>query len=237
MDLVLVVLGALGGSLVGQGAAAAFTDDVNTLLLVSFAGQFVGTLGVLWLLGRSKGLGYESLGFDIQPGDVLYIGLGVGLQIAIALLFIPLQEVLVPEGEPSQDLIQMFSQLDSGAARIAMTAIAVFLAPLTEELMFRGVLLKSLVHRSRTFVLVVTSLVFALFHLAGTSSMGAGILVFIQIFLVGLVLAHLTLRHGRLGPAIFVHSGFNLLAALLLLLPEEVMEELGQAAGWFHAGY
>lgn len=232
IDLVLVVLGALGGALVGGGAAGAFTQDTNIALLVSLGGQFVGTLGVLWLVARSKGLGFDSLGFDIRPADALYLGLGVALQIAIALLFIPLQEILVPEGGPSQDLTEIFAELDHPAARIAMIATATFLAPLSEELMFRGVLLRSLAHRSRITVLLVTSLVFAFFHLAGVASPGAGVLVFIQIFLVGLVLAHVTLRQDRLGPAIFIHAGFNLLAALILLLPEEMLEELDQTAGW-----
>ena len=235
MDLVLVVLGALAGSLVGGGVAAAFSQETNTVLLASFAGQFVGTLGVMWLVARSRGLSEDSLGFDIRPGDVLYLGLGVALQIGIAILFIPMQRILVPEGGPSQELTEMFGELDTAAARIAMIAIATFLAPLTEELMFRGVLLQALLHRPRTVVIVVTSLVFALFHLAGVPSVGAGVLVFSQIFLVGLVLAHLTLRHRRLGPAIFVHSGFNLLASLILLLPPEMLEELGQTAGWFGA--
>jgi membrane protease YdiL (CAAX protease family) len=30
------------------------------------------------------------------------------------------------------------------------------------------------------------------------------------------------LRSGRLGPAIFLHSGFNLLAAIVLLLPADL---------------
>lgn len=229
MDLVLVVLGAFGGSLAAGGAAAAFGGDDNTIILVSFAGQFIGTVGVMWLVGRSRELDFDSLGFDIRPSDTLYLGLGVVLQIAVALLFIPLQQVLVPDGGASQDLTQMFSDLDSAAARIAMAAIATFLAPVSEELMFRGVLLRALSHRSRRTVLIVTSVVFALFHVAGTTSAGAALLVFLQIFVVGLVLAHLTLRHDRLGPAIFVHAGFNLLTTLVLLLPPEVLEQLEQA--------
>ena len=90
--------------------------------------------------------------------------------------------------------------------------------------MFRGVLLRALESKSRRTVMVVTSLVFAAFHLLGVTSVGAGVLVFVQIFLVGLVLAHVTLRHGRIGPAMFVHSGFNLVAAVILLLPQEVLE-------------
>ncbi|HEX2153588.1 MAG TPA: CPBP family intramembrane glutamic endopeptidase [Acidimicrobiia bacterium] len=231
VDLVLVVLGALAGSLIGGAAAAVFTEDTNTILLASFAGQFVGTVGVIWLIGRSRGLGTDSLGFDIRPLDTFYLGIGIVLQIAIALLFLPLQQILVPEGGPSQDLTEMFGRLDHPAARVAMIAIATFLAPVSEELMFRGVLLRALAGRSRRTILVVSSLVFAFFHLAGTPSGGAAVLVFVQIFLVGLVLAHLTLRHDRLGPAIFVHAGFNLLASVILFLPPEVLEQLGQNAG------
>jgi membrane protease YdiL (CAAX protease family) len=32
------------------------------------------------------------------------------------------------------------------------------------------------------------------------------------------------LRSGRLGPAIFLHSGFNLLAAIVLLLPADLAD-------------
>jgi hypothetical protein len=35
------------------------------------------------------------------------------------------------------------------------------------------------------------------------------------------------LRSNRLGPAIFIHSGFNLLAAIVLLLPPELLESVG----------
>lgn len=231
VDFVLVILGGLGGSLVGGAASVAFTEDTNTILIVSFLGQMLGHIAVIWLIGRGRGLDFESLGFDIRPSDGLYAGLGIALQIAIAIAFIPLQRLLVPSGEPSQELVEMFARLDTPAARIAMMAIATFLAPLAEELMFRGVLLQSLAGRSRTAIVVVTSVVFALFHIAGASSPPAGILIFLQIFLVGLVLARLTLRHQRIGPAIFVHAGFNLLATLVLLIPPEVLEQLEQAAG------
>lgn len=230
VDFVLVVLGGLGGSLAAGAAAVAFQASTNVTILVSFAGQFVGHIAVLVLIARGRGLDADSLGFDIRPADILYVGVGVVVQIAIALLFIPLQQILVPEGGFSQDVTEMFTQLDTPPARIAMVAISTFLAPVSEELMFRGVLLRSLAHRSRRTILVVTAAIFGLFHVAGASSAGAAVLVFSQIFLVGLVLAHLALRHDRIGPSIFVHAGFNLLAAIVLLLPPELLEELERAA-------
>jgi len=229
MDLVLIVLGALGRSLLAGAAASLADAPAETVLLATFGGQYVGTLGVMWVIARTRRLGPESLGFDIHPADVTYLGLGVALQIAIAILFAPLQQLLLPDQGPSQEVAEIFAALQGFGPRLAMVAVSTLLAPLSEELMFRGVLLRALESKSRRTVMVVTSLVFAAFHLLGVTSVGAGVLVFVQIFLVGLVLAHVTLRHGRIGPAMFVHSGFNLVAAVILLLPQEVLEQLGQA--------
>jgi membrane protease YdiL (CAAX protease family) len=233
VDFVLVVLGGLGGSLAAgtaAGTAAALLDTPGSDLTViaALVGQYVGHLGVLWLIARSRDLDAASLGFDIAPGDVLYLGIGVALQIALVILFIPLQQVLLPDGGNAQEVVDIIQQLGSPTARTAAVAITTFLAPLTEELLFRGILLKSMKGRRR--IMVVTATVFSLFHLIGVTSWPAGILVFAQIFLVGLVLAHVTLRRGRLGPAIFLHAGFNLLAALVLLLPEQVVEQLTSGA-------
>ena len=42
--------------------------------------------------------------------------------------------------------------------------------------------------------------------------------------LVGLVLVWVTLRSGRLGPAIFLHSGFNLLGVIVVLIPTDLLQ-------------
>lgn len=227
VDFVLVVLGGLLGTLVfglAAGLASGTTDEITSI--VTILGQYVGHLGVLWLIGRGRSLGLASLGLEIAPTDVLYVGLGVILQIALLVVFRPLQELLLPDGETAQDVVEIIQSLSSPAARVTAVAVTGFVAPLTEEIIFRGVLLRSMIHRPARRVMVVTSLVFALFHLIGVTSVNAGIIVFAQIFLVGLVLSHLTLSRGRLGPAIFLHAGFNLLAAIVLLLPEEMLEQI-----------
>ncbi|HJR92208.1 MAG TPA: CPBP family intramembrane glutamic endopeptidase [Acidimicrobiia bacterium] len=227
VDFVLVVLGGLGGTLAaGLGAGLLDSAGSDLTVIIAILGQYLGHLGVLWLIGRGRDLDAASLGFDIAPGDVLYLGLGVALQVALVVVFIPLQQILVPDGGNPQEVVDVIQQLGSPAARTAAVVVTTFLAPLTEEVVFRGVLLKSLEGRGRRLVMVVTATVFAVFHLIGVTSLGAGVLVFLQIFVVGVVLAHVTLRRGRLGPAIFLHAGFNLLAALVLLLPAELIEQL-----------
>lgn len=227
VDFVLVALGGLAGALVFGVPGLVWEDAGEVVIISSIIGQYIGHLGVLWLLGRGRGLGTDSLWLDIRTGDILYVGMGVFLQIALAVVFLPAQRLLVPDGG-AQEVAEFLQQLASPAVRITAVAVTALLAPIVEELMFRGMLLQSLIHRSRRFVIVVTALVFAAFHLLSVTSPGAGVLVFTQIFLIGLVLGHLTLRHQRLGPAIFVHGGVNLLAVVALLIPPELLEQLEQ---------
>ena len=72
---------------------------------------------------------------------------------------------------------------------------------------------------------------FAGFHLFGLSGdlLRGALLVVPTFFLMGVILARVTVKKGRLGPAIFIHSGFNLLALLILLMPPELVDRLLEA--------
>jgi membrane protease YdiL (CAAX protease family) len=224
VDFILVVLGGILGA--GLFAAISLLWDQDELLLVlGLVGQYVGHLVVLWLLARTKT--DSDLGFSIEAGDLRYLGLGLLLQLVLAVLFLPLTEYFFPDGESVQEVGSALASLESTAARIAAVVIAAVVAPVTEELTFRGVLLKAMGNRSRRAIMVVTALVFAGFHILGLDSsrlLEAAAVVLPQLFIVGVALAWVTLRTNRLGPAIFMHSGFNLLAALVLLVPPELLE-------------
>jgi hypothetical protein len=124
---------------------------------------------------------------------------------------------------------EVIATADTTFLRVALVSAAVVLGPFTEELMYRGVLLKALQTRGKFFALIVSSLVFAAVHLTGldTSRILASAAVFLPpLFLLGVILAWITQRTGRLGPAIFLHSGWNLLSAFVLLLPTEILEQV-----------
>jgi len=194
-------------------------------LVLALAGQYVGHLLVLWVLARRR----EDLGFMIVGSDTFYLGLGLVLQLALAVVFLPLASLLFPDGGSAQEVTSTLSRLETTPARVAAILTAVVVAPVTEELTFRGVLLKAFHERGRRTIMVLTSLVLAAFHTLGLDPdrlLQAAAVVLPQLFLVGLVLAWITLRTGRLGPAIFIHSGFNLLAAVVLLLPPELLEPI-----------
>lgn len=225
VDFVLVVLGGFLGAGVFLAVSLALGNS-EFLLVMGLAGQYVGHLLVLWLLGRGR---EGDLGFVIDGGDIRYLALGLLLQLVLAVLFLPLTTRLFPEGDSAQQIGDAISALETTPARIAAVVVAVVLAPVTEELIFRGVLLKALGYKRRRTIMVVTALVFAAFHMLGLAPealAAAALVVLPQLFLIGLILAWVTLKTGRLGPAIFLHSGFNLLAAIVLLIPQELLESV-----------
>jgi membrane protease YdiL (CAAX protease family) len=105
------------------------------------------------------------------------------------------------------------------------------LAPLTEELTFRGLLLRLIDQRagSRTAI-ILSAITFGLFHLTGLTTFDsetviqALVLAVPQLTILGIVLARLTFRSGNLGAAIFTHAGWNLLSFVLLLVAPSLLE-------------
>jgi membrane protease YdiL (CAAX protease family) len=207
LDFLFVILGGFVGAALFVAVSEILGGDELSLVL-ALTGQYLGHLLVLWLLSRRKD--HPDLGFAIEGRDVGYLGLGLVLQLALAVLFLPLSSLLFPDGESAQQVGTAISGLETTSARVAAMVTAVVLAPVTEELIFRGVLLKAIEQGGRRTIMVVTSLVFAAFHLLGldpSRMFQAAAVVLPQLFIVGLALAWVTLRSKRLGPAIFIHSG------------------------------
>jgi membrane protease YdiL (CAAX protease family) len=223
-DFWLAMFAGLVGAFVATIAVHELDGDMSALLIVAALSQYLGHLGTLWWLGRRRG-GLESLGLSIQPSDLRFIFLGLLLQITVPLIFFPLAN-LVTEGEGGQIIGDALRSLDATYAKVIMAGVVTVLAPVTEELLFRGVLQRSIGTGRRA--IWITALVFAVFHLVGLSGdfLRSLVLTMPTFLVIGLVLSYLTARQRRLGPAIFLHSGFNLLALVVLFLPTELVEQL-----------
>jgi membrane protease YdiL (CAAX protease family) len=93
---------------------------------------------------------------------------------------------------------------------VLLVAIVAVAAPLFEELFYRGLWLRAVERRWGTgWAVVTSSLVFGLIHLQ--------VYDLPALISFGLVAAVLTVRSGRLGPAIWAHVAFNLTAVVSLL--------------------
>jgi hypothetical protein len=187
-------------------------------------GQFVFTLGSIYLVGKARGRDFQRMAFVVEGRDGWMLIWGVALQILLALLFLPLAILVGLETEP-QALVAEIAETAGFLQRLALLLLIGLFGPILEELMFRGMLIDALAARfKRRGVVVGSSAAFAAFHLLGVSTeqpLESMAVLVPQLFLFGAVLAYLRLRHQRLGPPIFAHAGFNLLSlSILLFFPE-----------------
>lgn len=99
-------------------------------------------------------------------------------------------------------------------------AVVLCLTPLqaaTEELLFRGYLMQALglFIRRPALIAVLSSLLFALPHLANPEVAHGPLLIPLEYLAIGLLLAVVTLRDGRLELAIGIHAANNVFGALV----------------------
>jgi hypothetical protein len=198
------------------GHAGDDLDDVplGVLALVQ-VGLAAGFLVVPWFATRTKGNGIVAdLGFRARWPDLWKGGLaGAAAQlVVIPLLYWPLLDLL---DKTSDDLGQVAESLTDRVGTpvdvILLVLIVGVMAPVFEELFYRGLMQGALLKRGTPPVLAVggTALFFAASHLQLLQLPG--------LFVAGLVFGVLAHRTGRLGPAIAAHVVFNMVTVVSLL--------------------
>jgi uncharacterized protein len=206
---VLVVVAAAGGR---DRAADVFDDLSIGTLVVLQAFLWIGYGGWTMFVASRKGRGpVLDYGWRFTGADVLQ-GLLVGVAAQLLLVQAVFRFLFLVFGE--WDVSESARNLTDLAAEpldvVLLVLIVVIGAPVIEELFFRGLLLRSLERRWGSAVaLVVSSVVFAAIHLE--PRLLPGHLIF------GFLAGWLTLRSGRLGPAIWAHVGFNGVTVAVLL--------------------
>ena len=225
-DAAALFIGGVIGSIIAIVLATAVNGNTELetvpLLIISSLGQAAVTFGLLIYMSRSRGTGNWDLdfGFRFEPSDWRGILYGIGLQIGVTIaVLLPLAYLLGLEDPPQQDVADIAGDASSIGGRIAVLIVLVVIAPVTEELLFRGVLLSRLTRAmSPRSAVVVSAIVFAGIHLIDPDAA----FVAVGLFVIGLVLGWQALHTGRLGLAIMTHAGVNLLAAVALLLDFDV---------------
>lgn len=221
----------MGDAVLGTVLTVTVPALVGTAVLLSsgrtdFAGASLAAVALLqmplWagLLGAplwsTYGKGRRSLaddfGLRMRWRDIP-VGLGAGfatqlvLVVAIALIY-PLLGI-DPEqvGSSAEELTSSATDALGVVLLVAIVAVA---APLFEELFYRGLWLRAVERRLGTgWAVAISSLIFGVIHFQVYDL--PALLAF------GLVAALLTVRSGRLGPAIWAHVAFNLTAVVSLL--------------------
>ncbi|MBL4576772.1 MAG: CPBP family intramembrane metalloprotease [Opitutaceae bacterium] len=102
-----------------------------------------------------------------------------------------------------QELIGILRSGENVPYLIAIVFLAVIIAPINEELLFRGGVFRFLYQRVPSWAaILISSSLFAILH--------GNWLSFLPLVLLGSLLCLLTQKSGSLKPAIFLHALFNL---------------------------
>lgn len=230
-----IVIGAWLAAAVVTSAFALTGMDLTVLtIVVALPIQSAGIAFGLWVVIRRRRAKVEDLGFEVEPSDARFIGIGLMLALVVPLLLLPILTAM-GEDESGQALVDAVAAIRENTGLVILAGLSiVIIGPVMEELAFRGLLLRYLLQRSSPAVaIVVSSLTWGVVHVVsieqGASLAQAAINVLAP-FLLGLPLAWMTIRQGRLGWAIFTHAGYNLLQMVLLVLPPELLEQAANGA-------
>jgi hypothetical protein len=174
---------------------------------------------LVWLFVREHGLAVrEAFGFRqvllpaIAAGALaaaLFVPLGWGLQQLSAFLMqhLPLLQLKAVE----QETVQTLRLASSPFQRITLGVVTVLIAPVGEELLFRGVLYTWIRQTGFTgLALWTSSILFAVVHF--------NLATFLPLLCLALLLGWLYERSGNLLTSIVAHAMFNALNFLLLLV-------------------
>lgn len=190
----------------GASRLAAVAAPPWWAISVTLLGIWVGLVAAAFFLLRFN-MAPSLVGqFRFKPTDVGFVGLGALGQIVISLAYAPFH-LGAKMNAPAHHL---FAGAGSHLWLLGILSIAG--APFAEELLFRGVLfrgiLASLESRSQRFAagvaISLSGLLFALAHFELLQLPG--------LFFVGLLLAYVVYRTGRLLPSIITHASFNAVA-------------------------
>ena len=203
ITLVAIIIGLLNGVQIEQNPLIK-----NPMLLLPFnLLAFIPVL--LWGWWRSKESFATLLALRAFP--LLIVFTLVPLSIGGNLLMSELDNVLrflmpLPSIFPFEALAEIPA---------LMIFVLTIVAPLTEEPIFRGIILRGLLRRhSPVASVVVSALLFSFIHLNPTQLLPA--------FLLGLLVGWIYLKTKSLWPCILVHAIYNGMPTLAMLLPQKI---------------
>lgn len=198
-------IGALLQGLIPQNESAALLDR-----LVLLIGELVILTPPLFILAQRKVPLVEAL--PLHPVSLVTVLMSTVMICGVIGLVTIFEVIIIPYFPVPEFLQQMDDSLFDGGifANIILITVAVAVAPLVEEFLFRGLLQQSLFYHYGTVLpaLIIPTIIFALFHIGYLFYAPA----MIELLALGLLLAWLMAKTGSILIPMLVHAIFNLSA-------------------------
>lgn len=200
--------------------AAMLLADESTVTTVTVAVFYPMTFAGFWwssrLLSRRYGTGDLRADFGWRRFTAADLGwgalAGIGAVVAQGLVGLAFAR---PDDDSYRDAVLGG---DPGVAMLVVMAFAVVVgAPLFEELLFRGPVMRSLVERFGAVAgVVLQGAVFSLYHIVGDPRL-ARLWYLAPLFVVGVIFGAAAQRTGRMATSQVAHAVMNLIAFVALL--------------------
>src|SRR3954449_6317836 len=180
-------------------------------------------LGALLLFGRTvagRAGGWRvAFGFDrVRKRDWLPWITGFGIIYACRTAVVVVAAALTG-GRALQEANNLPLGRPTVLSVVVLVLTVVVLAPITEELMFRGLLLRSFLRRMSFWpAALLSSLLFAAFHVYEVRTVLGAVTLALSVGALGLLNCFLVRITGRLTPGIMVHATYNALSLAVALL-------------------
>lgn len=160
----------------------------------------------LWRVADPPGFGFT------RPSSMHFIWIAVLIGMAAVLFGGWLTQLLAHGHEISQDVTKM-SMAATPGMRIVLALLVVCVAPIVEEVLFRGVLLSGLMRHMRAgWAIAISALIFGSVHLPDFKNFAWYPVP--ALALLGALLAWIRLRSRSLWPSIMMHATNNLVAVI-----------------------
>ncbi len=206
-----------------RGDVAAVTASI-----VFYGILFAFIIGV----SRLRGLGglRRDFGFELRWID-LPIGIGIAIAFQVLSVVVDLFGLDVLH-LPNVDTSNVELPKSLGLAVFYGLAIVSFFAPIVEELIFRGLVMRSVrnvvirrarfesaktTRRAQGASILISALLFAGGHLYEARNLTMLFDLGVSIFIFGLIMAAVDSRTGRLGPSLIAHMLTNGFATVVIL--------------------
>ncbi len=226
-DALIVFAAGFAAAVVASLVVASTNADTGSGYVVFgllFPAQVAGSLIAAGVLSAQRGTGnwVRDFGLRLRLREIWGLGGGVGLQIAALIVTGIVITTLGGGSQPDQNVAEVAEQSVGGALVLAFIG-TVILAPLVEEVLYRGMLLSTLrrtmTARSAVFV---SSAVFAGVHIVDPGTL----LLLPGLFVIGVGLGYAALRSKSLSLPLFLHAGVNLTGFVLTQYADELQEWL-----------
>ncbi len=179
-------------------------QSMPTLVIVGYAIGIICAIAILYRRLRANKLSWSALGFKrFQTRKAILYFIGFYAIMFGLLLIVAVAAFVISGGDGTSDVARAKRQISTiGLWPFFMTSVIV--APIIEEVIFRGILFKTFMQKhGLAFSIIASGLLFAIFHVNPIHALA--------VLPIGFYLSFMYYKLDSIIPGILLHASWNLL--------------------------